>query len=544
MARTPQLVDPYGRPVQRRVLREEIAAARVGTVRSPISGDPANGLDPVRLAQILKSADQGDPIQQMELCEIAEERNLHYLGVIGTRKRSVSQITVRVKRLSDDAAHEQQSEELEAWINRLELQGELFDILDAIGKGWSFTEIIWDTSMGQWQPLRLEWRDPRWFRPATEDLTTPMMIGDNGQPEPLPPFKFINACIKAKSGLPLRSGLGRIALWNWLFKSYTEKDWAIFSQTYGQPLRVGKWGAGATEDDKATLFNAVANIAGDCAAIIPESMMIEFVETGQLSATGQLYRDRVDYLDRQISKAVLGQTATTDADTGGLGSGTEHRQVQEDIERADAQALSAILNRDLVVPFIQLNHGPQSVYPQIILEDEEQEDLALLTSSLGTLVPLGMRVKEAEVLSKFGLTPPEGDDRILGQNPKSDENDDQNRASDDAMAPQSVFKYPVNTLQQQIRGAAPDETQRPSARRSEPVGEITDLMIEGAQSDIDGIVATLEAMMADATSFEEVKLRIHEGFADLDVKTLEALLAMALAAAHGAGRAQVAEEDG
>ena len=120
----------------------------------------------------------------------------------------------------------------------------------------------------------------------------------------------------------------------------TQRDWAIFTQTYGQPLRIGKWAPGASEDDKETLFRAVANIAGDCAGIIPDTMSIDFVEAKNVGSAHQLYKERSDWLDQQISKAVLGQTATTDAVTGGLGSGREHREVQEDLERADARAVA------------------------------------------------------------------------------------------------------------------------------------------------------------------------------------------------------------
>jgi phage gp29-like protein len=203
-----------------------------------------------------------------------------------------------------------------------------------------------------------------------------MMLDAQGAEVPLPAFKFIWAAIPAKSGLPLRSGLARVAAWGWMFKAYTLRDWAIFTQTYGQPLRLGKYGPGASDKDRETLFRAVANIAGDCAAIIPESMRIEFVETGNVSASSDLYLDRAEWLDRQISKAVLGQTATTDAEVGGLGSGREHRQVQEDIERADARALSATLNRQLIEPPMQLNFGRLSRYPRLVIARPEAEDLA------------------------------------------------------------------------------------------------------------------------------------------------------------------------
>ena len=86
------------------------------------------------------------------------------------------------------------------------------------------------------------------------------------------------------------------------------KDWVTFAEVYGQPLRVGKYGAGATEQDKETLLQAVANIGTDAAAIVPDSMLIEFTEARQTGSI-ELYQSFCQYLDAQISKAVLGPDA-------------------------------------------------------------------------------------------------------------------------------------------------------------------------------------------------------------------------------------------
>ena len=217
MAITPQLLDRWGNPVRRQSLTQEIAAPTLGGIRSPITGYPGDGLNPVRLANILRAADQGDPVSYLELAETIEERDPHYLGVLSTRKRSVSQIEVTVEAGSDDAEDVQIADMVRSWLRRDELGEEIFQILDCIGKGYSFTEILWDSSEGQWQPRELKWRDPRHFRFARHDLETPLLIGDNGQEIPLEPFHFIYANIAAKSGLALRSGLARVASWGWMF---------------------------------------------------------------------------------------------------------------------------------------------------------------------------------------------------------------------------------------------------------------------------------------------------------------------------------------
>lgn len=211
--KSPTLLDQFGNPVRRAVLKQEISGATIGSVRSPISGYAGDGLTPSRLGGILREADAGDAIRYLELAETIEERDAHYQGVLGTRRRSVSQIEVTVEAGSEDPQDEAIAQMVRDWLKRDELTDEIFNILDCVGKGYSMTEIIWDTSEGQWQPQRLEWRDPRWFRFARHDLTTPMMLSDVGQEVPLEPFKFIYANIKAKSGLPLRSGLSRVAMW-------------------------------------------------------------------------------------------------------------------------------------------------------------------------------------------------------------------------------------------------------------------------------------------------------------------------------------------
>lgn len=552
MAITPQLLDRWGNPVRRQSLTQEIAAPTLGGIRSPITGYPGDGLNPVRLANILRAADQGDPVSYLELAETIEERDPHYLGVLSTRKRSVSQIEVTVEAGSDDAEDVQIADMVRSWLRRDELGEEIFQILDCIGKGYSFTEILWDSSEGQWQPRELKWRDPRHFRFARHDLETPLLIGDNGQEIPLEPFHFIYANIAAKSGLALRSGLARVASWGWMFKAFTLRDWAIFTQTYGQPLRIGKWHAGASEEDKATLFRAVANIAGDCAATIPDTMALEFVESKNVGSSSDHYERRSDWFDRQISKAVLGQTATTDAIAGGHAVGQEHRQVQEDIETADARALAAILNRDLIRPWVMLEYGPRKHYPRLVIARPKAEDIKGMSDALQKLVPLGLKVQMSEVRDRLGFADPDPDAELL------------------ASSTQAALPPATTTLQPGGDPAQPDGViERHSAKikrgPGNPGGE-TALQAEGASTgEKTGVPPEVElaarmqveaapamALMTDqisvmldrAGSLEEFREMVLAGFPLIDSDGLAQAMAMGLMAAELAGRASVGDDDG
>lgn len=548
-----QLLDRWGNPVDQLALVEESLATTIGSVRSPVSGYPADGLNPMLLAQILREADHGNPIRYLEMAEQIEERDPHYLGVLSTRKRSVSQIDISVEAASDSAEDVARADMVREWLKRDELTEDLFSILDAVGKGYSFTLIDWDVSEGQWMPKALERQDPRWFRFQRGDLMTPVKITDTGGEAPLDPFRYIFATIAAKSGLHLRSGLARVAAWGWMFKAFTLRDWSIFTQTYGQPLRLGKWHQGASEKEKDLLFQAVANIAGDCAAIIPAGMEIVFVESKTVGASADLYEKRADWLDRQISKAVLGQTATTDAIAGGHAVGREHRQVQEDIERADCKALSAILNRDLIRPWMDLEFGPSKAYPRLVIGRPEPEDLAGLASALEKLVPLGLEVEASEIRDRFGLSEPKSGAKILvplaskpadpppaGPNAPS-ATDPRGRNGVIERISEEIKRGPA-----QSGGGVALQTEGASTGKKtgvSPEEALADRMQVEAGPAIGMMVDQISLMLDRAGSLEEFRAMLMAGFPTLRADGLAQAMAMGLLAADLAGRAPAEDED-
>lgn len=553
------LTDRFGETVRMSDLAREIAVPTIGSVRSPLTGYPGDGLDPQRLAAILRAADMGEIGDYLELAETIEERDPHYAGVIATRKRSVAQIPVSVEAASDDPRDVARADMVREWLRRDELTEEMFHILDCLAKGVSFTEIIWARRDGHWWPERLEWRDPRWFRFDPKNLTTPQLLDEAGQRQPLPAFKFIAASIQAKSGLPIRSGLARLGAWAWMFKAFTLRDWAIFTQTYGTPLRVGKWSPGASDEDKDTLFRAVANIAGDCAAIIPETMSIEFIEAAGKSSSIDLYERRADWIDRQMSKAILGQTATTDAIAGGHAVGQEHRQVQKDIETADARALAAILNRDLIRPWIDLEYGPQRTYPRLVIAHPEVDDVAGWVDALAKLVPLGLRVTESEVRDRLNFPDPEDGAVILGgaapapsrtappAGPQNDADDGAGAGATEEAASTSLIKRFLAEIKrhQRLPGTEvarnAEEGSLSEFSASDATDEILPVIEIAAEADIAVMLSQIEAMLGAAGSLAEARAMFDAAFVQTDASPLAATLAEAFRASWLAGR--VALED-
>ncbi|KNY13616.1 hypothetical protein AKG11_28185 [Shinella sp. SUS2] len=396
-------------------LKEMVAGPKIGGVRQVISGHPAEGLTPQRLASILRAAAQGEPEAYFELAEDIEERDLHYAAVMATRKRSVAQLPITVKAASDSPEHKKHAELIQAWLDTGVLRAALFDMLDAIGKGISIMEIDWQAQGGRLLPRKLIWRTQRWFTFDPDDGET-VLLREGVTGVPLPAHKFAVHRHKTKSGLTIRSGVARVALWAWMFKSFTTKDWAIFVQNYGQPIRIGKYGRGATEAEKDVLWRAVTGIAGDCAAIVPREMLIEFHEVGSKSSSTDMFERRADWLDRQISKLVLGQTTTTDAVSGGHAVSQEHRLVQEDIERADAADVAGTANEQIIPNIVAFNFGPQDAYPTTHIGRPDEVPLEQFANAFAKLAPQGLTASASYMRDRMGIpAPKDGDDLIGGK---------------------------------------------------------------------------------------------------------------------------------
>lgn len=415
MARTSRILGPDGEKIDLDLLFGPPVAAAASWHRNPVSAHPADGLLPARLSRIHRAADLGDPLAYLELAEDIEEREPQYLTVLGTRRRQVQQLPITVMAASDDPEHERHAAFLREWLQEGLVEDAIFDILDAISKGFSVHEITWVSTPEAILPSLLEHRPARWFRPDQGDGETLLLEGTTR--EPLAPHKFIVHKHRAKSGLTIRSGLARAVSYAWMYKAFTARDWAMFVQNYGQPLRLGKFDLSASEEDKRALFEAVSRFAGDCAAIIPKGMEIEFVSPKDTSKGGELYLERCKYLDQTISKLVLGQTTTTDAVGGGHAVAKEHRLVQEDIERADARLVERTLSHQVGTPVIAFNFGPQTRYPRLKIGRPDEAPLKEYIEGIDKLAGRGLRIKASEVRARFSLSTPEAGDEVIGGTP-------------------------------------------------------------------------------------------------------------------------------
>ncbi|HFV9293915.1 TPA: DUF935 domain-containing protein [Serratia fonticola] len=393
---------------------EQTRARSTGPRRANSGISVASTLTPQRLAGVLRNAADGNAKDYFILAEEMEERDLHYSSVLRTRKLTVASIDPTVEAASDEAKDVELADAVRVMLERPQIPELLFDLLDGLGKGIAVAEVLWDTATVPWVPRDYSWVDPRFLKMDAETLREVRVLTEaepfNG--EPLAAYKYIIHQPRLKSGLPLRNGLARLVAVMYMLKSFTVRDWWAFGEKFGLPLMVGKYGNNASREDIQTLIDAISTLASDAGCAIPTSMQIDMVETASRQGGGALFKEMAEWCDAQTSKAVLGQTMTTDNGSS-QSQANVHDRVRMDIAKWDARQLENTLNEFLVRPFIMLNYGPQDNYPKVCLRINEPEDLKTLVDALVPLIDRGMKVQSSEIRDKFGLAEPEAKADIL-----------------------------------------------------------------------------------------------------------------------------------
>jgi phage gp29-like protein len=414
------LYDQFGREIEVRKLPETREIA-VTTIRDRWSNYPSGGLTPQSLATIFKEADQGDVARQAELFEEMEEKDTHLFSELQTRKNAVTGLDYDVAPFSESAEDKKIRDFVADCIFNLDsFEEALLDLLDAIGKGYSLAEILWRIDGGRAVIDRIAWIHAKkalfyergaanmWQKSyeVPKILTEAQPIGG----EAMPAFKLVYHRYKARSGYDTRAGLLRVCAWMYLFKNYGVKDWVAFAEVFGMPLRLGKYDSGASKEDKDALRAAIYSLGADAAGIISKNTEIEFVEAVKNAGKNNIYETLANFCDKQMSKAILGQTATTEGTPGKLGNEDAQDRVRHDLTKADCEALSNTIRRQIIRPLVGWNFGWDKPLPWFKILYERPEDLETLMTVYKGASEIGQPISQEHVSDRFKIPlPAEGE---------------------------------------------------------------------------------------------------------------------------------------
>lgn len=419
----------YVNTLDRRTTRQQ---PRSGIVVSDYRDDYDEGagsvqITPARLGMIMRSANTGNTESLFELFDIVEQ-DPHVHAVLGKRKRRIYSRSMQVTPANDTPAAEASAELVKELVlgkdgrgGIINFQSALRDLTDAIGKGFSLMQVEWDTRGAQIKPVKMHFW-PQRFCFLGDPVVWPLLDADEIRIKthdnmhsgtPITNFekgRWIAHVQKSRSGPIARTALLRTVAWFYLFKRFSIRDWSIFIERYGIPIRIGKYPVGTDDKERNAVLQAILQIGKDGGAVLPVGAEMDLLEA-KLSGSHP-HKSMADFCNAEISKAIEGATLTTEAGERGARSlGTVHQDEQSYITDEDVASLSETLKRDLFTPVVQFNLGDNAPVPSCSFLEDQDEDLEALARTDSILVnEIGLPLGEDYFYERYDRPKPEGDD--------------------------------------------------------------------------------------------------------------------------------------
>ncbi|MGD8388166.1 MAG: DUF935 family protein [Desulfobacteraceae bacterium] len=377
------------------------------------------------------------------------------------------------------------------------------ELLQGILYGFYAAEVLWKQTKVGGEPSivvdKIRAKHPKRFTFSQERelrLLTPTSRFDG---EPVPDRKFI-VFTWGSSDNPYGEGLGQKLWWPVWFKKNNIKFWLVFLEKFGSPTAVGKHPRGAKPEEKETLLNALDAIQQETGIAIPDDLAIEFLEATRGGSVS--YETMCEYMDKQVSKAVLGQVATTEGTPGRLGNEDAQEEVRADILKADADLQCECLNSTIIKWIVDFNFPGVVDYPHMWIRTDAEQDLKDLAERDKTLaVDIGVPVPKTYWYRTYGIPEPTEEDEalVVPQKPAS---------SGGMFAERGRF--------------TPDQQE---------LEELAEDSVSDASQDMSGVDAEIRKLIEGVESLEELKDRILELYEGMDTKDLQKTLAEALGTA-------------
>lgn len=389
-------------------------------------------MTPQQVSEIYRQADIGYMWQLQDLANESRQKDCHLQSILGTRENAIKGL--RWQLVCEERARKKDREAAE-WIDKaLRKSGNFPDLLahlvGGVYHGYAVSEILYrEGEKRRLVPGSFKNTAPRRFVFDQRDGKLRQWDAYSGGLRPYPgvdlqeehPGKFITFQPRINGDVAVREGLNRVLIWAALFRNWDVRDWLALGELAWKPWRIGTY---KEKTDKISIDNLrqmLRQMSSTGTMVKPENVSVE-VNWPKNNGIGSTHRELAEFLASEMSKAVLGQTLTTEAGSRGARSlGEVHDKVRRDIVEADAIALAGCLTRDLIAPLVAMNFGGDVDVPQFAFVTEDGVILKEFSDAILNLQKAGLKIKASDVRDIAGLTEPAPGDEILDPTPKAHE---------------------------------------------------------------------------------------------------------------------------
>ena len=302
------------------------------------------------------------------------ESDAHLSAVINQRKSGVTDLLWEVdKGKSQARVHKA----IQKMFELLDINKIVDEILDDFKWGYQPLEIMWAKPQnGLVYPANVVGKPPEWF---IFDSDNNLRFRSRENPtlgEIVPRRKFLLSQYIGRYKSPYGIALLGRCFWPITFKKGGFKFWVAFTEKYGMPFGIGKVPRGASETEYDTMADNLYNMIQDAIAVIPDDASFEFQQS-DVSGSADTFHKLLEFCNMEISKAIVGQTLTTESGSRGARSlGETHLKVEEKIITSDKRRVEAVFNT-LIKYIAEINFGEAIPLPEFRMYPEEEIDKTL-----------------------------------------------------------------------------------------------------------------------------------------------------------------------
>ena len=320
----------------------------------------------------------------------------HVFACVQSRKSGVLSLEWEINRGKNKDKNTQIIEDL---FKKIDVYKLISDILNATSFGFQPIEIIWKKIGNYVLPSELKAKPVDWFC-FDDDNILKFRTKEHYYGEELPPRKFL--CPQANPTYENPYGertLSRV-FWAVTFKKGGLKFWVTFSEKYGIPHLIGKHPRGASQEETDNLADLLENMIQDAIAVIPDDSSVEIQEANK-SSSAEIFEKLIDKMNAEISKAILGQTLTTEVGSrGSYAASNTHLKIRQDLIDSDKKLVENTINQ--LIKWIYEFNFPNSEIPTFEMYEIEDVDLNLAQRDK-ILSETGVKFSKEYFLKTYGL---------------------------------------------------------------------------------------------------------------------------------------------
>lgn len=309
----------------------------------------------------------------------------HLMAAIQQRKMQVVQLEYEVQsseaqsgkgKVQSDKriAQDKLKKELEKIFTEIDFNELVSEIMDAIFFGYSVVELTWKKDGKLLVPDKITGKPQEWFifdkknELRLRKYKHGFYLFEEG--EKLPPYKFVLTQHKPTFTNPYGEKILSRCYWPVTLKKGGVEYWQLMMERYGMPYLIGRYPNTFSSIQKTEFLDQLKQMVVDNITIFDEALGIELKESPQFDV-GQLYENLVRFHNKEISKAVLTVTLTTEIEGVGSYKASEiHKEMLQFLGESDRKLVESSLNK-IIDYYCELNYG-EVERPKIKLIDKEK----------------------------------------------------------------------------------------------------------------------------------------------------------------------------